>query len=143
MRIGLRGIGGSMAERLEKGLEADVLAATLRQGLEESKDLMEFLALKFEEPLSSLMSVKRKGGLFAKEHPVEELVIRFEERHFQMTREPQGFLSAKILKSVRGVVLKTSKVAEGEWLKELAAELAAQAERSSSAREALSRFVLG
>jgi hypothetical protein len=132
-----------MAEGLDRGLEADVLAATLRQGLEESRDLLEFLALKFEGPLSTLMSVRRKGGLFSKEHPVEELVIRFEERHFQMTREPQGFLSAKILKSVRGIVLKTSKVGEEDWLRELAAELALQAERSASSREALSRFILG
>jgi len=132
-----------MSERLDGGLEADVLAATLRQGLDESRDLLEFLALKFEGPLSSLMNVRRKGGLFAKDHPIEELVIRFEDRHFQMTREPQGFLSAKILKSVRGVVLKTSKVSEEDWLKELAAEMAAQAERSVSAREALSRFVMG
>ncbi|HUX42782.1 MAG TPA: hypothetical protein VMV83_16565 [Rectinemataceae bacterium] len=132
-----------MGERLIEGLEVDVLAATLRQGLDRSGDLLEFLAMKFEGPLSPLMSVKRRGGLFAKAHPIEELVIRFEERHFQMTREPQGFLSAKILKSVRGVVLKTSKVAEEDWLKELAGELAAQAERSTSAREALSRFVLG
>ncbi len=132
-----------MGERLEEGLETDLLAASLRQGLDESKDLLEFLALKFEGPLSSLMSVKRKGGLFAKEHPVEELVIRFEERHFQITRESQGFLSAKILKSVRGVVLKTSRVGEEEWLKELAAELSEQARRSTEAREALSRFVLG
>jgi hypothetical protein len=132
-----------MAEGLDRGLEADVLAATLRQGLEESGDLLEFLVRKFEGPLSSLMSVKRRSGLFAKDHPVEDLVIRFEERHFQMTREPQGFLSARILKSVRGVVLKTSKVDEEEWLRELASELASQAERSASSREALSRFILG
>jgi hypothetical protein len=132
-----------MAEGLDRGLEADVLAATLRQGLEESRDLLEFLALKFEGPLSSLMSVRRKGGLFSKEHPIEELVIRFEERHFQMTREPQGFLSAKILKSVRGIVLKTSKVGQEDWLRELAAELALQAERSTLSREALARFILG
>jgi len=132
-----------MGEELDRGLEADVLAATLRQGLEESRDLLEFLALKFEGPLSSFMSVRRKGGLFAKGHPVEDLVLRFEERHFQMTREPQGLLSAKILKAVRGVVLKTSRVSEEEWLRELAAELALQAERSASSREALSRFIQG
>ena len=136
-------LGGSMAEGLDRGLEADLLAETLRRGVAESRDLLEFLALKFEGPLASFISVKRGGGLFSKEHPVEELTLRFEERHFQMTRESQGQLSPKILKAVRGVVLKTSRVAEEEWLGELAAELALQAKRSASSREALTRFILG
>jgi len=126
----------------ERGLEADVLAASLRRGLEESRDLLEFLVQKLEGPLSAFITVKRKGGLFAREHPVEELVIRFEERHFQMTREPAGLLAPKIQKAVRGVVLKTTRVGEEDWLRELAFELAAQAARSDSSRRALSAFIL-
>ena len=51
-----------MSDSLEPNLEADVLAATLHQGLQESQDLLEFLARKFEGPLSQLLTVRRKGG---------------------------------------------------------------------------------
>ncbi len=123
-------------------MEADVLAATLHQGLQESQDLLEFLARKFEGPLSHLLTVRRKGGLFTKEHPVEEITLRFDERHFQIIREPRGFFVPKILKEVRGVVLKTTQVTVEEWLAQLAQELAKQAQLSESSRRALSSFLL-
>jgi hypothetical protein len=127
---------------MEPNLEADVLAATLYQGLKESQDLLEFLARKFEGPLSQLLTVRRKGGLFAKEHPVEEITLRFAERHFQIVREPRGFFVPKILKEVRGVVLKTTQVTVEDWLSQLAEELAKQAQLSESSRSALSRFLM-
>lgn len=131
-----------MSSEDDKSLEADVLAATLQGGLQESQDLLEYLARKFEGPLSHLMTVRRRGGLLAKSRAVEEITFRFEERHFQVSRDPRGFVSTKILKEVRGVVLKTNPVEVEAWLRELAAELARQAERSAALRTALSRFTL-
>jgi hypothetical protein len=131
-----------MATEDDKDLEADILAATLHGGLQESRDLLEFLAQKFEGPLSNLMSVRRKGGLLSKNKIIEEITLRFEDRHFQITRDGRGFVSAKILKEVRGVVLKTDKVEVDGWLRELAAELSRQAERSAALKSALSRFIL-
>jgi hypothetical protein len=132
-----------MSEEDEKGLEADVLAATLAGGLQESQDLLEYLARKFEGPLSQLISVRRRGGLLAKNRTIEEITLRFDDRRFQITRDARGFMDAKILKEVRGVVLKTNHVEIDEWLRELSVELARQAERSDSVRSALSRFIIG
>jgi len=131
-----------MSSENDKSLEADVLAATLQGGLQESQDLLEFLARKFEGTLSHLMAVRRKGGLLSKSRVVEEITFRFDERHFQITRDPRGFVATKILKEVRGVVLKTNPVEVDVWLRELAVELAQQAERSTALRAALSRFIL-
>ena len=123
-------------------METDILAAQIRGGLKESEDLLEFLAKKFEGPLSHLMAVRRRGGLFAKNHPVEEIVLRFDERHFQINRDPHGFVSTSVLKVVRGIVLKSAGVEIDEWIHELVEELTRQAERSESFRTALSRFIL-
>ena len=128
-------------DEVDQGLEADVLAATLQKGLQESRDLLEYLAVKFEGPLSHLLTVRRGGGLFSKAHPVEELTLRFPGQHFQITRD-RGVLSSQVLKEVRGVVLKTTTVPVEEWLHKLAEELAKQAESSISSRQALSRFIL-
>jgi len=124
------------------GTTADVMTATLQEGLRESQDLLDFLAMKFDGPLSHLMTVRRKGGLFTKKHSVEEITLRFDERHFQITRNPRGFVTSKILKEVRGVIVKTSTVEVDEWIRELALELTQQAERSDALRSALSRFIL-
>lgn len=140
-------IVGSEVPRLmnseqDKDMEPDVLAASLKQGFEESQDLLDFLALKFEGPLSQLMTVHRKGGLFAKKGSVHEIILRFDDRHFQIARDARGFVSTKIMKEVRGIVLKTEAVEVDEWVRQLAGELARQAERSAALRTALSQFIL-
>lgn len=131
-----------MSNEQDKGMEADILAATLSEGLEESQDLLEFLSSKFEGPLSHLMSVRRKGGLLSKKRSVQEITLRFEDRHFQIERHPRGFIIARILKEVRGVVLKRDEVEVADWIRELSGELSRQARRSTELREALSQFIL-
>lgn len=131
-----------MSNEQERGVESDLLAASLHEGLQETQDLLDFLAMKFEGPLSHLMTVRRKGGLFSKKHTVQEITLRFDDRHFQIARDPRGFVATKILKEVRGVVLKTDKVDVDDWIRELALELSSQAERSAALRTALSQFIL-
>jgi hypothetical protein len=131
-----------MMEGVEPSLEADVLAATLQKGLEESTDLMEYLAKKFEGPLSHLLTVRRQSGLFLKNRAVEELTLRFEQQHFQLSRSKQGYFVAKLLKEVRGVVVKTSEVSVEDWLNLLAQELSRQAQVSQASHQALTRFLL-
>jgi hypothetical protein len=131
-----------MESEQDRGLETDLLAATLKDGIEESQDLLDFLALKFEGPLSHLISVRRKGGLFSRKHSVEEITLRFTERHFQIGRDSRGIITSKILKEVRGIVVKTNVVEIEEWISELALELSRQAERSTALRSALSQFIL-
>lgn len=132
-----------MDEAPDMGMEADVLSATLHAGIKEAQDLLEFLAQKFEQPLSHLASVRRRSGLFRKKHEVEEITFRFDDRHFCISREPHGSFVPKILKVVRGVALKTNVVGIDLWIGELSQELAGEAEKSASFRSALSRFVLG
>jgi hypothetical protein len=130
------------SEEFSSGLEVDVLAASLQLGLRESKDLLEFLAKKLEGPLAEQTTVRRGGWFLSKEHPVEDITLRFDEYHYQISRERQGLCIAKVMKVVRGVVLKTTEVSVEEWVQRLAEELAHQAERSSATRQALSRFIL-
>lgn len=131
-----------MSSEEDRGVETDVVTATLQEGLKESQDLLDFLALKFEGPLSRLMTVRRKGGVFAKKHTVQEITLRFDDRQFQITRDPRGFVTTRILKEVRGVILKTNAVDVDEWIRQLSLELTHQAERSEALRTALSRFIL-
>lgn len=132
-----------MTEDLDPALQVDVLAAALRLDHQESRDLLEFLAQKLEQSLPQATTVTRSGGLFTKAHSVKEILVRFDDYHYQITREKHGSLTAKILKLVRGVVLKTTEVSVDQWTEEIAQQLAQLGQRSAQTRQALNKFVLG
>ncbi len=132
-----------MTEDLDPALHVDVLAAALRLDHQEAGDLLEFLAQKMAQALPQATTVTRSGGLFTKTHPVKEILVRFDDYHYQITREQHGSVTAKILKVVRGVVLKTTELSVDQWTTEIAQQLAQLAERSAQTRQALDKFVLG
>lgn len=132
-----------MTEDLDPALQVDILAAALHLDHQEESDLLEFLAQKLEQSLPHATHVTRAGGWFAKYHPVQKIVVRFDDYHYQITREPHGVLTAKVLKLVRGVVLKTTEISVDQWTTELAQQLTQLAQRSAQTRQALNKFVLG
>jgi hypothetical protein len=131
-----------MTDELDLSLQVDVLAATLRIEHQESGDLLEFLAKKLELILPQQTTVARSGGLFSKNHPVKEIMVRFNDSHYQLVRH-QGSLSAKVMKLVRGVVLKTTEVSVDQWTEEIAQQLVQLAQHSAQTRNALNKFVGG
>lgn len=132
-----------MTDDLDPALQVDVLAAALRLDHQEAKDLLEFLAQKLEQALPQSTTVTRKGGLFSKARPVQEIVVRFHDYHYQITREQQGAVTARVLKVVRGVVLKTTEISVDQWTDEIAQQLSQMAQQSAQTRQALNKFVLG
>ncbi|GAC1452615.1 MAG: hypothetical protein NVS2B14_19490 [Chamaesiphon sp.] len=132
-----------MSEDLDPALEVDVLAAALRMDRQESGDLLEFLAKKLEQSLPKNTTVTRGGWFLSKQHPVEDITVRFDDYQYQIIRERHGALTAKVMKLVRGVVLKTTEVPIAQWTDEVAEQLASLAERSAQTRGALNKFVLG
>lgn len=128
-------------ENFEKGLDIDVVAASLGMGLKDTYDLLKFLAVKLEGALPQQTTVRRGGWFLAKERPVEEITLTLADLQFQLNREGRGVPTAKILKLVSGVVLKTTLVPIETWLQEIATVLVQESERSEAARNALSRFV--
>ena len=132
-----------MTEAFDSSLEVDVLAAALSMDHQETGDLLEFLAQKLELSLPQNTTVTRRGSFLSKQRPVQEIVVRFSDYHYQLVRERHGPPSAKILKLVRGVVLKTTEIPVEEWTREVAQHLAQVAQQSAQTRTALNKFVLG
>ncbi|KGF71749.1 hypothetical protein DO97_15850 [Neosynechococcus sphagnicola sy1] len=132
-----------MEEPLDQALAVDVLAAALQMDAQESGDLLEFLAKKLEQALPQSITITRRGRFLSNKKPVQEIVVRFDDYHYLIVREKQGFLTAKVMKLVRGVVLKTTIIPIEQWTEEIAQQLAILAARSGKTRTALSKFVLG
>ena len=132
-----------MTEDLDPSLQVNVLAAALQMDRQESGDLLEFLAHKLELALPQQTTVTRSSKLFSKARPVKEVTVRFNDYHYQIVREQHGLLTAKVMKLVRGVVLKTTEISVDQWTEEIAQQLAQLAQHSAQTRNALNKFVLG
>lgn len=133
----------NLDQAFDQALEVDVLAAALRMDHQESGDLLEFLAQKLEQSLPQNTAVVRRGRFLSAEKPVQEITVCFSDYHYQIARERQGLLTAKVMKLVRGVVLKTTVIPVEQWTEEIAQQLAILAEQSGKTRMALHKFVLG
>ncbi len=132
-----------MDDNLDQALEVDVLAAALRMDHQESGDLLEFLAKKLEQSLPQSTTVARGGWFLSKEHPVGQITVRFDDYQYQISRERHGSFTPKVMKLVRGVVIKTTEIPIDQWTDEVAQQLALLAKRSAQTRSALNKFVIG
>ncbi len=127
----------------EQALQVDVLACSLQMDKSESGDLLEFLAAKLSSALPEETEITRGGWFLSASKPVTELSIKLGDQGFQIVREKRGAITARQMKIVRGVVLKTEEVPVDQWVQNLAAALANLAEKNSRTRAALQKFVIG
>lgn len=132
-----------MQDDLDQALQVDVLAASLRMDRQESGDLLESLAQKLVQSLPENTTLRRGGWLLSSKHPVEEINVRFDEKQYQVVRERHGSFTCRVMKIVRGVVLKTTEIPLDQWITELAGQLAELSLRNDQMRRALNKFVIG
>lgn len=131
-----------MSDELGEPLEVDMLAASLRADTTDLTAFLEALAVKLEGALPDATTVTRQNKLFAREHPVREILVTLGEYQYRIARNAQGPLVTRRAKVVRGIVLKTEQLPMEQWIEELAIVLAEQAGQSAQARAALERFLL-
>jgi hypothetical protein len=131
-----------MEDDVNEALQFETLAAALKLGRAEEKDLVESLAHMLTLSLPDRTSITRGGWLLSREKPIQELTIRFEDFHYRVTKEGSGY-SAKALKIVRGVALKTTDMELEACFKSIIEELTNLADKNAKARDALQRFVSG
>ncbi len=131
-----------MPEDSEDPLEVDVLVAAMQMDKAHATELLESLAVRFEQALPENTEVKRGGGIFSKKK-VEQLTLKFGEFQYQLEREKTGSVCAREMKAVRGVVLKTSEIGVDECIKRIAQQLSLLADKNSAARQTLQQFLLG
>jgi hypothetical protein len=129
-----------MENNFDQALEVDVLAAALSIERQESGNLLELLARKLQLALPRNTQVKRQWfGLGA----IKTVTLCFEDCHYQISREHYGSLTAKTIKVIRGVSIKTTEISTEEWSQQVAQALAQMAVRNAQIRDALSKFTLG
>jgi len=128
-------------EQDSAGLQFEVLAAALRADHGATGDLLEHMARMLEGSYPGGTTVSRSGWMMSKTRPVQELNVRFDEWQFQVVRQKHGSFSARAMKLVRGVALKTTELPMDECIDEILKELVKLSEKNAQTRNALNRFV--
>ena len=123
-------------------LDIDLLAAALRADASELHSFVEALAAKLEEALPNGVQVLRwRERLFGPKH-VRKIVVDTGDERLEL--RVQGARIETFCSRVSGgIVLKTEAVDIDTWLQRLSGELAAQARRSQTTRQALDRLLKG
>jgi hypothetical protein len=127
----------------DQALQLDVLAASLRADTVQSADLLEQLARMLQAAVPEAVTIKRAGWFMSKERPIEELDVIFDDYQYQIVREKHGSMTARSMKKVRGVVLKTTEISVEECIEDILGALKEMSEKNAQTRRALNKFVLG
>jgi len=123
--------------------DIDLMLASLRADAGDAHAFLQALATKLEGALPDKITVARHGGLFAREKPVTRIDVDLGDNRYSIAEQGHGSLQAQKTKIVRGIALKSEALDVNGWIGALAVDLAALAESSSHAREALEKLLLG
>lgn len=120
--------------------DLDLLAASLRADAEDLHAFTGALAARFEQALPGRTTVRReRAGLFGPKE-VREVSVDLDGDRFGVRAE-RGGVHATCAKLSGGIVLKTERLDLSEWIRELSAALAREADRSQDAQTALQRLL--
>jgi len=114
------------------------LAAALRADHESVERLFDHLSKLLLEVVPDRTTLESRGGLFAKRR-AHALVVTLERAVYRLCREKSAVVAERAM-TVRGITLKTERLAADAWLEALSADLAELAGTSAAARTALSRI---
>jgi hypothetical protein len=124
-------------------LSFDVLAAELRRDSQDLSTFHEVLAEKLIRALPPDAVTVRRGGLpFQARRPLTLLKVTLGDRTLEAEHK-DGRFEYRLARVVRGIALKTDRVAFDHWLDALAESLYAEAAQSEQIRQALERFLTG
>ena len=125
-------------QRSDTAIDPARLAAALRADHESAERLFDHLSKLLLEVVPDCTTFESHGGLFAKRR-AQALVVTLERAVYRLRRGKSAVVAERAM-TVRGITLKTERLAADEWLEALSADLAELAGTSAAARTALSRI---
>lgn len=121
-------------------LDIDLIAASLRADQGDLHAFVEGLAVKLQEAMPGRVHVdRRRGALFGPKF-VQRITVDAAEQRLEL-RVGNGSIETSCSRLSGGIVLKRDQLGVDEWIATLSEIVAAEAQRSASARQALERLL--
>jgi hypothetical protein len=121
----------------------DLVAASLRADVADSRGLAEALAVRLETALPTQTRVQRRARkLLSREKVVRAIEVNAGENRYALTVGDNGALETTRSAAVRGIVLKNDPLPLDEWIDSLARDIAEQARASEQGRQALEKLLM-
>jgi len=127
----------------DTGSELDLAAASVRADRADTQAMVEALAMRLEEALPRIATVKRRrvGGFRSKRSEVERIAVELGDERFELAASA-GSAQCLRTKVVRGIALKREEVPIDAWVRELVDAVVADAAVGERARSVLEGLVL-
>jgi hypothetical protein len=122
-------------------LDLDLLAASFRADLSDVGAFVEGLAVKLEDLLPTRVHVERKRAGFRGPKLVQRIEFDARDRRLELRYDGRS-IDTRYSRLSGGIVLKSEMVTIEAWLDALGQELADEAQRSATTRQALERLLL-
>jgi hypothetical protein len=123
-------------------VDMDLLAASLRSDASDLGAFVESLAVKLEEAVPGMVTVRRgRTGLLGPKL-VRTITLDAGDRRLELQRGDGDSIQPSCSRLSGGIVLKREGVDMETWLDALGAALAAEAQRSQRTRQALERLLI-
>jgi hypothetical protein len=120
--------------------DLDLLAASLRADASDLDAFVEGLAAKLEDAMPGQAKVYRWRGRLLGPRRVQKVVVDAGDRRLEL-RVSNGTIETSCSRLSGGIVLKREELGIDEWIGALSEAVAAEAERSTAARQALERLL--
>lgn len=123
--------------------QIELLAASLRLNASDISNSIPALAQLLQSIAPNSCQIKqRKRGLMSKQKNIEEISVQLGDDIFSISQLGSGS-AVKAIRSkiVRGITIKTDELSTDEWISSLAESLAVEAQKSETARSAISKLL--
>ena len=120
------------------GIDPARLAASVRADFASADSFLERMASTLSSAFPERTAVERKGGLFSGKKTAS-VKVSCDDGEFRLRREGTGVVAERV-HVVRGITLKTERLAPADWLTALCESLAEMARMNAGAGEALRRL---
>jgi len=119
----------------------DQAVAMLSANQGDNASLFRIVATGLAEAIGSLAEISYAGRFGKRASQIVALTVRLSDAEYQLSTD-RGALDATVAASSGGVRIRTTRVGVDEWLVQLRAGLATEADRSERARVALERLAI-
>ena len=125
---------------MSESVDFDIQAAWLRRFTSDAESNLKALALRLQEAMPELVTVRTSKGLFSRTAKTTGVSVELGEKRYSL-EIAGGKLKASVALVVRGIALNTKPLDPAEWFAHLAEETKAASDHARALSQSLASFM--